>query len=169
MKTILTRLPLLAISLGTMLSFNAIAQTTAPATSKPASPATTQQAPAPQSPTKATASKDTRKDAFTKELNDMQPKVASLNEKAKKSGSTNPEFAKETNKLNEMVNVFKTKLARWDNAPENQKDTFAQTLKTDWDEINAQYHKTEALSKKIDTSAAPQKKVPAAEAAPANK
>jgi hypothetical protein len=169
MKRILTRLSVLAIGLGTMLSFNAIAQTAAPATSKPASPAATQQAPAPQSPTKATASKDTRKEAFTKDLNEMQPKVASLNEKAKKSGSTNPDFAKENNKLNEMVNVFKTKLARWDNAPENQKDAFAETLKKDWNEINIQYHKTETLSKKVDTSVVPQQKLPAAEAAPANK
>ena len=73
-------------------------------------------------------------------------------------------------KLNSMVGEFKTKLARWDNVPESQREQFSQELKKSWDSVNTQYKKVDGMSKKMNPSTGEMnKKTPAPQPAPSSK
>ena len=144
MKTTLLRLTLLSIAVSGILTVNASAQTTPPATTP--APAKSQ-TPKPATDVKKSESKMMSKEEFTKHLNEIQPKVKDFTAKA--ATEKNAEFITETSKLNTMVNDFKTKLDRYDSTPAAQRDEYSKALGKDWDAISAQQKKVEGMWTKM--------------------
>ena len=88
------------------------------------------------------------KDEYMQKLNEFQPKLNDLLAKSKESASTNPAFATEVNKLNDMVGAFKSKLDQFDNTPREQQNDYASVLKSDWTAVEGQYNKAVDLGSK---------------------
>ncbi len=153
MKTAGVKITWFAFAISGLLTMNATAQTTK--TKAPATPSSTE--------VKKAEPKDARKQEFTKHLAEMQPKVQDLTAKA--ATEKNTEFSTETNKLNTMVNDFKSKLDRYDSTPTEQHEQYVQAMNKDWEAISMQHKKVENIYSKLKANK-PEKAAPKEAASP---
>ncbi|MGB3077106.1 MAG: hypothetical protein WBB36_17410 [Chitinophagales bacterium] len=143
MKTTSVKLIFLSVAVSGILSMNAAAQTSSSSKTKEQKTTTS-------TDVKKSAPKDAKKEEFTKHLNEIQTKVKDLSAKA--ATENNAELTTEANKLNTMVNDYKSKLDRYDSTPASQHDQYVQGMEKDWDAINTQHKKVESMYNKLHSN-----------------
>jgi len=98
----------------------------------------------PPANTSDTSKTETLKDKWTKHYNEVKPKLDGYLAKVK-DDDKHPDFKKEVEKLNKMLEDFKGEIDKWDNATKDQQAKYSDALKEDYKELKAQEDKVKRM------------------------